>query len=221
MTRAARIRLHAPNAAETRPATARLRAELLIAPDSEALVQLFAAALAEHGVAGHFCMLQHGACDLPLLGDAPGLIGDSRALEISCGAPFSQQTRMLLAPPSHALDGEGHARLRGFSELYAARALALRELADDVATECGLTLRERYVLGRRLAGLAAVDIAAEAGLSVATVSVVTDGAVARLGATTVPEAIALAARRGWLAVTSLQNCSSSPDNLTYKLTQNG
>jgi DNA-binding CsgD family transcriptional regulator len=221
VTRTAGTKLQIETPVEPRPATARLRAELLIAPDAETLVALFAAALAEHGVGGHFCLLRRGGQSLPLLGDAPALIGAGDALVIDCGAPFSQSTRMLLARPRAPLDRAATARLQGFAELYAARALALHELADDVATECGLTLRQRYVLGRRLAGLAPVDVAAEAGLSVATVSALTDGAVERLGAASLADATALAARRGWLAVTSLENCSSSPENLTYKLTKNG
>jgi DNA-binding CsgD family transcriptional regulator len=120
-----------------------------------------------------------------------------------------------------ALLPEQMARIRGYAELYAARAVALQELADDVQTECGLSLRERFVLGRRLAGLAPVDIALESDLSVATVSAAIDSAIDRLGVSTLPEAISLAARRGWLAVTSLQNCSSSSEKLTYKTTQNG
>jgi DNA-binding CsgD family transcriptional regulator len=111
--------------------------------------------------------------------------------------------------------------VRGYAQLFAARVMALQELADDVDTECGLTLRERYVLGRRLAGLAPFDIAGEAKLSVSIVSETLDKAVEKLGAATMGEAIALAARRGWLAVTNLENCSSSSQKTTYKLTQNG
>lgn len=205
----------------SRPATARLRAELLIAPDAEGLVSLFAAALVEHGVNGHFCLLRREQGDVPLLGDEPELIGAGDALTFECGAPFAQQTRMLLAAPVQALGPEELARLRGYAELYAARAIALRELADDVRTECGLTLRERYVLGRGLAGLAPIDIALESGLSVAAVSAISDSAVRQLGAATLAEATAFAARRGWLAVTSLENCTLSPQDLTYKMAKNG
>lgn len=204
------------------PATARLRAELLIAPNSETLVTLFANALAEHGIAGHFCLRRSGAGYTPLLGDSPDLIRDAgRCLHIDTDAAFMSGARVLLARPERRLPQDHGARIRGYAELYAARALALQELADDVSTDCGLTLRERFVLGRHLAGLAPVDIAIEAKVSVATISAATDSAIAKMGVETVAQAISLAARRGWLAVTSLHNCSSSSEKLTYKTNQNG
>ena len=42
-----------------------------------------------------------------------------------------------------------------------------------------------------------------------------------MGVETLADAIALAARRGWLAVTSLHNYTSSSEKLTYKATKNG
>jgi len=204
------------------PATARLRGELLIAADAETLVGLFADALAEHGISGHFCLRRSGETHTPLLGDVPDLINrEQDCVVVDTGDIFLTGMRVLLARPSAPLPSDQWARVRGYAELYAARAMALQELADDVQTECGLSLRERYVLGRRLAGLAPLDIAIESNLTVATVSTAIDTAIQRLGAATVADAISLAARRGWLAVTSLQNCSSSSDKITYKATQNG
>jgi DNA-binding CsgD family transcriptional regulator len=204
------------------PATTRLRGGLLVAPDAETLVELFADALSEHGIAGHFCLRRVGSTYAPLLGDEPLLIGrEADCLVIDSEASLVAQTRMLLGAPARPLSREQMARIRGYAELYAARAVALQELSDDVQTECGLSLRERFVLGRRLAGLAPVDIALESELSVATVSAAVDSAIERLGARSLSEAISFAARRGWLAVTSLQNCSSSSQNSTYKATRNG
>lgn len=204
------------------PATARLRAGLLISPDSETLVSLFAQALAEHGIHGHFCLRKTGAGFAPLVGDNPELIhGAATCIIVDTDESFLSGARVLMAPPSQPISSEHMTRIRGYAELFAARALALQELADDVPTECGLTLRERYVLGRRLAGLAPVDIAIEAKLTVATVGAAIEGAIEKMGVRSLPEAISLAARRGWLAVTSLQNCSSSSEKLTYKATQNG
>jgi DNA-binding CsgD family transcriptional regulator len=203
------------------PATTRLRAEILIAPDAERLVALFADALAEHGISGHFCLRKSGSAFTPLLGDAPELIGAPHRFFVDSSDMHFAGARVLLAEPARPLTTEETARVRGYAQLYAARALALQELADDVETDCGLTLRERYVLGRRLAGLAPVDIALEAQLTVQTVTSTIDSAVARLGVATLAEAISIAARRGWLAVTSVKNCSSSPENLTYKAAQNG
>lgn len=220
MTRALSPRI-AKASQPARPAMARLRAELLLAPDSEALVVLFADALSEAGIRGHFCLLCNDAVETPLLGDAPELIGSGEAIAIECGAPFTQRTRMLLAAPATPLAPDDLTRLRGYAELYGARALALGELADDVATGCGLTIKQRFILGRRLAGLATVDIAAEADLTVASVTELEANAVRKLGAPGLAEAIAYAARRGWLAVTSLENLSSSSAKLTYKMAKNG
>lgn len=204
-----------------RPATVRLRAEILIAPDAERLVTLFADAMAEHGIGGHFCLRKTGAALTPLLGDMPELIANPDPFFIDSDTVHFAGARVLLADPEWALSSEESARVRGYAQLFAARALALQELHDDVDTDCGLSLRERYVLGRRLAGLAPVDIALESNLSVQTIASAIDNAVAKLGVQSLPEAISIAARRGWLAVTSLQNCSSSSQNLTYKATRNG
>lgn len=203
------------------PATARLRAEILIATDPERLVALFADALAEHEISGHFCLRKTGEAYLPLLGDAPELIVSDDCLAIDSDGALFAGARVLLAKPARPLGREAHARVRGYAHLFAARAMALQELGDDVETACGLSLRERFVLGRRLAGLATVDIAMEASVSVETINAATDSAISRLGVTNAAEAISLAARRGWLAVTNLQNCSSSSENLTYKAAQNG
>lgn len=204
------------------PATARLRAEILIAPDSENLVVLFADALAEYGIPGHFCLKKNGAGFVPLIGDDPNLIACvDQCIVVETDESFMGGTLVLLAPPEVPLSYEHGVKLRGFAELYAARAIALQELADDVETQCGLTLRERYVLGRRLAGMPPVDIGIECGLSVATIGILAESAVGKLGCSTLAEAIALAARHGWLAVTSLENCSSSSGELTYKATRNG
>ena len=203
------------------PATARLRAEILIAPDAERLVTLFADALTEYGIDGHFCLRKSGVSLIPLLGDAPQLITAPHRFFVDSDDMHFAGARVLLANPDRPLDREESARVRGYAQLYAARALALQELGDDVQTDCGLSLRERYVLGRRLAGLAPVDIALESGISVQTVSSAIDSAVSRLGCQSQAEAIAIAARHGWLAVTTLQNCSSSSEKLTYKTAQNG
>jgi DNA-binding CsgD family transcriptional regulator len=203
------------------PATTRLRAGILLAADGEELVALFAGALAEHGITGHFCVHAVGGRLAPILGDHPGLVaGLPGCLDIAVGGAF-KYARVLLAPPEQPLNREAYARIKGYAELFAARALALQEMADDVDTNCGLSLRERYVLGRRLAGLAPVDIALETGLSMETIAAASDSAVARLNADNVAGAIAVAARRGWLAVTNLQNCSSSSEKISYTMNKNG
>lgn len=205
-----------------RPATARLRAEIFLVASSEALVTLFAEALLEHGVQGHFCVSGRGGRLVPILGDAPELISaENAAITISIGGSELPQLRVLLRRPDRSLSPDELTRVRGYAQLYAAQALVLREQADDVETGCGLSLRQRYVLGRRLVGLAPVDIAAESGLSVASVSAALDRAAERLGTPDSASAIALAARRGWLAVTSLENCWPSAENITYKTAKNG
>ena len=203
------------------PATARLRAGLLISFDTESLVELFSGALAEHGIDGHFCLGRFGDKLVPVAGDMPCLVNSKDVLRVDVDASAWPGAVTLLARPERPLTKEQSARVRGYAQLFAGRVMALQELADDVDTECGLTLRERYVLGRRLAGLAPLDIAREAKLSVATIGEALDKAIDKLGAPNLGAAIALAARRGWLAVTNLENCSSSSQKITYKLTQNG
>jgi DNA-binding CsgD family transcriptional regulator len=203
----------------SRPATERLRTDLYLVPNSEALVQLFADALAEHGISGHFCVSGEGGTLQPILGDSPELISaEASAIVVEAG---ESGLRVVLRRPDRPLSSAELTRVGGYAQLYAAQALALRERADDVETGCGLSLRERYALGRRLAGLAPLDIAAESGLSVAAVSGLLDSAVERLGVSDLTAAISLAARRGWLAVTSLENRWSSAENLTYTAMQNG
>lgn len=202
--------------ASPRPATNRLRAELYAVSTPEDLVALFTAALAEEGVDGHVCVGVGKNAVVPLFGDRPNLLGGGAGaitLELD-GA------RLILARPARALARADLVRIRGFGQLYAAQLMALRERADDVATECGLTLRERVILGRRLAGRAPLDIAAELGLGVSTVSASLDAAIAKLGGREA-EAIALAARRGWLVVTAIQNGSSPIPNMGYSFAQNG
>jgi DNA-binding CsgD family transcriptional regulator len=203
------------------PATARLRGGLLIASDVASLVELFAGALSEHGIAGHFCLAKTGDVLTPLAGDMPELIASQPHFAVDLDGGVLASARVLLARPDRPLSREQSARVRGYAQLFAARALALQELADDVDTECGLTIRERYVLGRRLAGVAPLDIAEEAQLSIQTVSQTIDDAIAKLGTTSLGDAIALAARRGWLAVMNLENVSSSSQKISYKRSQNG
>ena len=218
MVRLAKATSSMGGARDSLPATTRLRAGILIAADGEALVEMFGAALAEHGVTGHFCIRERDGLLQPILGDDPSLVGRQHdCLVVSAAGGV----RILLRRPNRPLSPEEMTRMTGYAHLFAARAFALQELADDVDTGCGLTLRERYVLGRRLAGLAPVDIAIETGLSVATVSAALDGATNRLGADSIPAAIAFAARRGWLAVTSIENCSSSSEKISYRANKNG
>jgi len=208
-----------PIPSSARPATAQLRTEIFAVRDSEALTVLFGDALAEHGIRGHFCVRGRSATLVPILGDAPELIGSEPSAIVVEAA--ESELRVLLRRPDRALAPDELTRVRGYAQLYAAQALALRELADDVETSCGLSLRQRYVLGRRLAGLSPLDIATESGLSVATVSAALDGAVEQLRAPDLASAISLSARRGWLAVTTLENLWPSTENSTYKVTQNG
>ena len=192
-----------------------------MAPDTESLVELFSGALAEHGIDGHFCLTRAGDALIPLAGDVPSVINASDSWSVELGASVLPGAVVRMAAPAYSLSGDQLARVRGYAQLFAARVMALQELADDVDTDCGLSLRERYVLGRRLAGLPPIDIAAEAKISVATVSEAMDSAIAKLGVESLGAAIALAARRGWLAVTNLENCSSTPQKVTYKANRNG
>lgn len=195
------------------PATALLRATLFTVGTIEDLVVLFANALAEHGISGHFSLKSwDGGAFVPFVGDCPELIREPAGTIV---VDTEDGACVLLAPPEALLDRAALARVRGYALLYAAQAAALHERTRDVETNCALSLCERFVLARRLAGIAPVDIAAEAGLSVATVGAHEAKAVEKLGAGTVAEAAAIAARQGWLLVTVNEISTLSQGDSSY------
>lgn len=181
-------------------ATARLRQRVLVENDLGRLTDLFAAALAEEGVAGHFAVEDGAEGMRPLFGDSPWLVGDSSvpAWEMPLRGALGERTTLLLAVPERLIDQGAMARIRGYAALYVGRARVLHEKASDIETACALTLCERLILGRMLLGEPLVDIAARIGRSVAAIASHVEDAVSKLGVADRQAAIALAARRGWL-----------------------
>lgn len=91
------------------------------------------------------------------------------------------------------------ARLAGTAELYATFGVAMLQRESDVATSVGLGLAERQCLAQLLLGHGEGEIAAKLGIDPLAVAEHVRTATRTLGVATRAEAIALAARRGWLA----------------------
>ena len=87
---------------------------------------------------------------------------------------------------------------RGFTDLFATPIAAIDETAVDEVRE--LTRRESEVLQLMAAGLANKQIAARLGVSAHTVKFHVAAVLAKLGAATRAEAVAIASRRGYLMI---------------------
>lgn len=202
---------HAPaNASPTPdPAYGRLRDMVVTAPELEALVEAFAAAIAVDGVSGHICARIGGATIEPLFGDSPDLVNRADAFDVHRG-PDGIVLRLSTRPAP-----EGAARVRGYALLYVARGTELARRSAEGAGAFGLSPSDRFILGRILAGDRLVDIAARLDRSVASVRESAKLATAQLGATRVEEAVATAARRGLLLSTLPDFSGLSPQKIDY------
>lgn len=203
-----------------------LRRGVLGEHDLDRLIALFAAAIAEHGIDGHFCAARDDRGQLsPLFGDSPGLLaaapvaGDltdglgASALPIRGAA--GERYLMMLAPAARPLDDQAAARIRGYATLYAARGATLHEKSSGPLTACGLSLCERFILGRLLVGDSILDIALGLDRSPAAIESHIADAIAALGVADQPAAVALAARQGWLLTTVNHFSALSPRNSVY------
>jgi DNA-binding CsgD family transcriptional regulator len=176
---------------------------LLTAPDIAALTDRLAATLAHEGIGGHLCVRVAEGADTPLFGDAPTLFPRRHSPRVRriAGPPGRRDALdLLVAAPAAPLPRAAEARLQGYAELYLARAALLREKSGDLATGCPLSLRQRVILGRLLAGQPLARIAAALDISVEAARSHLEDALAALGAASRAEAVALAARRGWLVL---------------------
>lgn len=205
-----------------------LRARILIESRLDDLVSLFAAALTEDGISGHYCGRRDEPGLVPLFGDSPRLMGDANVAPLAPAARFGKASRVvdvdgawgeqftiMLTPPMHALDKAAIARVRGYCVLYAARGEMLREKEADVMTACGLSLYERFILGRILVGDSLLDIALKLDRSVGVIDLHIADAMKALGMTDRRMAISLAARRGWLLTTMSDFPPLSSENIDY------
>jgi DNA-binding CsgD family transcriptional regulator len=210
------------------PAGVLLRTRILSESRLDDLVDLFAAALSEDGITGHYCARRSADGLVPLFGDSPRLlkrdrlaalvpddVGSAQARGVMVDGVLGERFAVALAPPLEAMHETAVARVRGYCALYAARGDVLREKAVDIATPCGLTICERFILGRLLVGDAVVDIAAQLDRSVAATNSHIDDAMKTLEMADRREAIALAARRGWLLTTISDFPPLSSDNSGY------
>lgn len=187
-------------------------ARLLTASDLETLTGHLADSLAADGVTGHFCIRADAAGDQPLFGDAPELFrlrADPNTPRIGDALGGPTRLDLLLRAPAVPLSRAAAARVEGYAQLALARAMLLHEKAADVPTGCPLSLRQRVILGRALAGEPLVRTAESLEIRPETARDHLADAIAALGAADRLSAIALAARRGWLLVSQPQNPASN------------
>ncbi|WP_414901847.1 hypothetical protein ACMT1E_01720 [Sphingomonas flavalba] len=187
----------------------RLRTAVIIENSLETLVGAFAEALREDGIAGHVCARVGDGAAQALFGDMPELVLLNDNTDVACDD--DGLIVRLSAPPS----AEARARVRGYAVLYAARGVELHAIASQPATACGLTVRQRFILGRLLLGDCPDEIAAASGASVAAIRDATRRAAAILGAKNQQDAVAIAARRGLLLTTETRFPALSPRNIAY------
>lgn len=211
-------------------ATASLRLHVLTETDLDRLTDRFAGALGEHGIAGHYCARRgESGRVVPLFGDSPALFGAEEARPFAGAVPAgpdgacamtiegapADPFEMRFSGPAEALDKAAVARLRGYATLYVARAVILQAKLSGPVTASGLTLCERFILGRILVGDKVIDIAGRLGQPVPTVLAEIADAMATLGVEDRADAVALAARRGWLVTTLSDFPSLSRENKGY------
>lgn len=176
-------------------ARARLRAMVLTAPQLEPLVEAFAAVLAADGIEGHICARIEGGNVEAIFGDSPELVNRADCHDVYRGEG-GVVLRLARRPGPEAA-----ARVRGYAVLYVARGLELARRAEEVAGASGLSVYDRFILGRILVGDRLVDIAAKLDRSVASVRESITLARVALDAKSPQQAVATAARRGLLLST--------------------
>lgn len=185
---------------ERRSVARQLRTAVILENDLGRLSALFGDLLAEQGAAGHFCVRRIDDGIIPLFGDAPRLVGDGDACVVPADHVPEGACEMLLAPEVAALAPEPRAMLRGYATLVASRGALLAMKERTTATNCPLSLEQRMILARLLCGAPEIDIAAGLKMPVALILELVRDAVDALGARDRTEAIAAAARQGWLAI---------------------
>lgn len=175
---------------------------LAIAPraDMAALEHGFAVAIAREGFRSH-------AVDAPL---RDGGMVTHPAVEPDAGAPgcfrlllpvqawSGEWTMIVAAGHEGAIDRARQARMHLLAVVYAERRDTLMAEARDLATAVPLTLVERQLFGLLLTGGTIGDVAPRLDRSPRAIDLHLMRAAARLGVADPAEAVALAARRGWL-----------------------
>ena len=108
---------------------------------------------------------------------------------------------ILAGPRQEPLDRMVRARLNALATVYGMCGRSLVELGEDVETAAPLTLRERRCLALFALGRNDWEISTELAVTMQTVSRHFEGAGRKLGTHGRAEAVAIAARHGWLAGT--------------------
>lgn len=191
------------------PAYGRLRDLVLTAPLLEPLVEAFGAAVAVDGVTGHICARIGNGTIEALFGDSPALVTRPDGFDI-----YRDPEQVVLRLSGRPAPGAA-ARVRGYALLYVARGIELARRSAEGAGASGLSVSDRFILGRILVGDHLVDIAAKLDRSVASVRESLKRATAALGATQPQEAVATAARKGLLLSTLPDFCPLSPQKIDY------
>lgn len=197
MTAAARYRRPAPA-----PRTmAELYAAAAKAPALPQMVDLFAATVAPRGFTHHLCVIEDEWNGTQILfGDTTRIDADGHHI-VHAEAWGGQPVQIWLGGRTDKrVDRDEHAALQGLAQVYVTLGMALLEQARDLPTECGLGIEQRRCLAALLTGMNDGDIAETTGLSPLAVRGHIENACRLLGASTRVEAIAIAARRGWLAL---------------------
>lgn len=143
----------------------------------------------------------------PMLAERPGIVeraGNGLALlTFPVPLPMGEPLIVSLALNSREaeeIDRQRRARLNGLATIYAMKALPLWEIEEDIETASPLTLKERITLAMTLCGAAHIDIAEQLNCSIRAISGHISNAARKLEVEGETQAIALAARRGWLNI---------------------
>lgn len=178
------------------------------AKDLGALVDVFAAMITDLGFTSHFCVeIDEDGRPAPLFGDTDSIPewrgarrpGRRNDFVLRVQSWHGRETWLCLGGRDVALDVATRAKIQGWAEVYASFATALLERARDIPTGAGLGLAQRQCLAQLLLGRRDDEVADMLGLTPLAVRGHVEGAMAFLGVDSRAEAIALAARRGWLA----------------------
>jgi len=182
------------------------------------LTDLFAATIASRRYDGHICIATpHTAGPVPLFGDLACIPRKAlRALTPDLDQPHAivhggrhdlivpvecwhdHPVHLILRGTGGAPNRDVLAGLHGLCEVYATYGYALFEQQRDVATASGLGIDQRRCLALVLTGHRDFEIADVLGLTPLSVRSHIDHAVLLLEAATRAQAVAVAARRGWL-----------------------
>lgn len=192
------------------------------------LIALFQGAIAAHGATAHHCfrlVLDRHA--IALFGNAPlhapalsaaaartGLAERPERLAADRNRGVTLLTFPVILPmieplivavamddsAAIAIDRSKASYLNGLSTIYAMKAMPLWEIEEDVDTIAPISLKERLALALLLSGHAHAEIAQRLQCTPQAVALHMANARRKLAVADEAEAVAIAARRGWLHI---------------------